>query len=63
MGVWSRDAEQHLGHQVLLGRKRYDLLQGLRLPLDLLWVRLYNSSVLLSKAAIVVPVRIVEKES
>jgi hypothetical protein len=59
VGVWSRDAEQHLGHQVLLGRKRYDLLQGLRLPLDLLC----NSSVLLSKAAIVVPVRIVEKES
>lgn len=61
MGVWSRGAEQHFGHQFLLGRDRHDLLQGLRLPLDLLWIRLYNSSVLLSKAAIVIPVRIVEK--
>ncbi len=61
MGVRSRDAEQHLGHQILLGRERHDLLQGLRLALDLLWIRLYNSSALLSKAAIMVPVRIVEK--
>jgi len=42
---------------------RHDLLQCLDLSLNLLWICLYEACVLISKAAVMVCVRIVEEES
>lgn len=40
----------------------HDLLQGLGLSLDLLWIGLYNSNILISEATIVICVGVVEEE-
>jgi hypothetical protein len=62
-GWQSCHPKKHFGHTILLGCLHDDLLQGLHLSLHFLWICLYDSGVLVTEAAVMVPMWIVEQQS